>query len=126
MIIDRDGNLVKDHPVNQNTEFAEPTPRDIVNIAERMRAVVPDCHKEKLDKFLFSISFVAPESRGDPYFWGELANTVDGMVPRPDFLKLSKIWQVKVVALLTNRTEEFVKKHFSKDELDKEEYKCTL
>jgi hypothetical protein len=80
-----------------------------------MLKVVPEEYKHRL-RFLFkSISrYMAPELLRGSLAWDQIQSAVMQMVPPPP-QKLTEEWQLKVVAILMNKSEDVIKKHFGKE-----------
>lgn len=88
----------------------EPWARNPTIVLGKIIEAIPVEHQEKFQKILDSISkYQAPEQFQG---WGEIASLVNSIVAVPPE-KIKAEWQVEVVAILMNRTEEAIRKHFS-------------
>jgi len=110
MLVDFSTGKLVDHPGNADETMLDPGVRVPHSVAEQIMTVVPDPPmKAALEAFAFFSKDMPPDK--EQAMWAMLAGVVGGMVPKPP-LKLEHEWQVKAVAILMNKPEDFIKKYF--------------
>lgn len=103
-----------DDPINEDTSMVETSPRIPFIVAGQLLRVVP----ENMQSPLIVFQKVAIDAQESAYqnLWGMLGGIVTQMVPKwPE--KLHEEWQIKLIALLTNKTEDFTRKNFGDENL---------
>jgi hypothetical protein len=102
-----------DDPINKDRSIVDSTPRSPANVALQIAEVVPEKSKGSFLVFAKACEYKTPEQFHS--YWGILGGMVSAMVPQIPG-KLKEDWQIKAVAFLTNKSEEFIRTNFGERE----------
>ena len=80
--------------------------RRVGEVASRLAEIVPERHKDVFLEICEDSVYTAPELE-NPY-WVCLSRAINDIVPN----KLNKEWQIKAVAILTDKDENFVRENY--------------